>query len=68
MEVIMSNDNELDFNNLEHSDDWPDATVREPELEPDEEGKKYLAELEAHLNAAYDSEEVQAYVRKQQQE
>ena len=59
----MSNDNELDFNNLEHADDWPDATVRDPELEPDEEGKKFLADLEARLIAAYDTDKVQAYVK-----
>lgn len=47
------------WDELEHSDDWPDRTTREPELEPDEEGKKYLAQLEKELHAVFDAIEKQ---------
>lgn len=42
------------FDELDHSDDWPDATVREDDMVPDEEGLKYLAELEKKLTDLYD--------------
>lgn len=45
----------VEFDEIEHSDDWPDATTREPELEPDAAGLEFLAQLEAQLNASFDS-------------
>ena len=56
------------FDELHHSDDWPDATTREEgDLAPDELGAMYLAALEAHLAALAQTPEVQAFIRSNQE-
>ena len=54
---------ELKFENLEHLDDWPDATTREPDSEPTPEGLEFLAAVEKRLLEMYDTEEVQDWVK-----
>lgn len=62
MEDKMSNE-ELKFDDLEHLDDWPDAMTRDPELEPSKEGLEILAAIEKRLVELYDTDEVQEWVR-----
>jgi hypothetical protein len=56
----------VEFDDLEHADDWVDATTREEELQPTEEALTYLATLEKELTERYYSEEVQKYVKEQE--
>ena len=51
----------LNWDELDHSDDWPDRTTREGELTPDAEGQRYLEILEARLNAKADDPMVQMW-------
>lgn len=55
------------FDELDHADDWPDATVRESDNEPDDAGKEFLAELERRLTEKFDTPEVQAWLAEQEQ-
>jgi hypothetical protein len=56
----------VEFDDLEHADNWVDATTRPEDLEPTEEALTYLAHLEKDLTERYDSEEVQKYVKEQE--
>jgi len=51
----------LNWDELDHSDNWPDRTTREPEMVPSDEHKEFLAQLESDLNAKADDPEVQRW-------
>ena len=51
----------LNWDELDHSDDWPDRTTREEELTPDQYGQAYLEDLEARLVAKADDPLVQMW-------
>lgn len=51
----------LNWDELDHADDWPDRTTREPDLEPDDFGKNYLEILEIKLATKADDPAVRAW-------
>jgi hypothetical protein len=63
---MSENNDSVVFEELPHSDDWPDATSREDEVVLDEAGQKFLADLERKLNEFYESDEVQNYLKEQE--
>ena len=58
----------VNFDELPHADDWPDATTREEgDMAPNQAREMYLAALEAHLTTLAQTPEVQAFILKTQE-